>query len=92
MRIAIDFDDTYTLDPDFWDAVAAIAEGCGHRILIVTCRRGTDENMEIVRQYTGDQYAAFFTDLNPKRDYMDRQGLPVDVWIDDDPNCVEHGK
>lgn len=34
--ISLDFDDTYTLDPKFWNKFICNAEKRGHRVIIVT--------------------------------------------------------
>ncbi len=89
MIVAMDFDDTYTLDPAAWDVVIRDLENAGHEVICVTCRRDTDENREKVQC---GQLTVYFTGLRPKREFMLRRGVKVDVWIDDDPNCVENGK
>lgn len=38
MRIALDYDKTYTLDPEFWDRVITIARHHGHDVRMVTAR------------------------------------------------------
>ncbi len=91
MRIGLDFDETYTLDPMFWDQFIQLAEGCGHVVVVVTCRRNTPENREVL-DVALDGRAAIFTDLGSKVLKMNHLGLPVDVWIDDDPACVIRGK
>lgn len=89
MRLGLDYDGTYTLDQEFWDEVIAIAKARGHSVWIVTCRPDTPENREDVKVlgcYT------VFTDMAPKRWHCEQRGLRIDVWIDDDPGCVERGK
>jgi hypothetical protein len=38
MRIALDFDKTYTEDPRFWDAFITAAQLYGHEVRVVTIR------------------------------------------------------
>ncbi len=38
MRLALDYDNTYSADPEFWDGVAALAKQFGHEARIVTAR------------------------------------------------------
>lgn len=90
MNIAIDYDDTYTKDPHLWDRFIRDAKENGHRVWIVTCRRDTDENREDLGKPS--DCVVFFTSLSPKHAYMAKMGLNVDVWIDDDPACILHGK
>lgn len=93
--IAIDFDDTLTVDPELWAAFIAIARVKRHRLIVVTCRRDTEENRELVSdwlQENGLDIGVHFTSLGSKLDYMKKRGLEVDIWIDDDPRCVIEGK
>lgn len=84
--IAIDYDDTYTLDPDLWDAWIAIAKHRGHTVVCVTARPFTQENVAICK-INGVQ--TFFTNLSAKDWYMqNKHFIKVDVWIDDHPQGV----
>lgn len=38
MKIALDYDGTYTLDSDFWDEVILLAKNHGHEIFFLTAR------------------------------------------------------
>lgn len=89
MTIALDYDGTYTADPELWDRFIAAAIRRGHKVIVVTCRRRTDENREDVKV---EGCPVFFTDLGSKLEYVKKLGCPVDVWIDDDPACVLYGK
>jgi len=86
--IALDFDETYTADPELWDEFIRLAQGRGHRVICVTCRRNTLENAEIVDL----PIPVFFTSHGSKLEHMYRVGVKVDIWLDDDPACVIHGK
>lgn len=33
-----------------------------------------------------------FTGMSAKRFYMEMSGIKIDIWIDDTPECVEHGR
>jgi Tat protein secretion system quality control protein TatD with DNase activity len=94
MRIAIDFDETYSADPEFFAKFVALARKHNHQPCIVSCRRATVENHELVTSTVGDEISILvvFTDLQPKRVVMEELGLPVDIWIDDSPDSVERGR
>lgn len=89
MTIAIDYDQTYTNDPALWDCFILDAKSRGHAVWIVTCRRDTLENRADVKV---SGCAVIFTNLSAKQWSLEQRGLKVDVWIDDDPACVLHGK
>ena len=88
MLIAIDFDDTLTADAALWRAFIATSIVLGHRVVCVTARRDTDDNNETIdswMQSHGINLRTYFTGLASKVDHMKKLGLPVDIWIDDDP-------
>jgi hypothetical protein len=89
MNLGLDFDATYTKDPETWDDVIALFHSRGHKVHCVTCRRDTTENRKIVKV---PGVLVFFTGLRPKAEFMRKYGITIDVWSDDDPACVLHGK
>lgn len=89
MKIAIDFDNTYTLDPEFWDRFIANAKASGHKVWCVTARRNTEENRETV---VVPGVLTVFSELGSKIDCMERRGIKIDVWIDDDPLTCARGR
>ena len=88
MIIGLDYDETYTLDPSFWDQFIAKAKESGHKVYIVTARRSTPENVEQV-QVPG--CLVVFTGLASKIWWMEHYYEKVDVWIDDDPLTCAQG-
>jgi hypothetical protein len=81
MRIALDYDGTYTRDPVLWAKFIADCVGRGHEIICVTMRYEdemlSDFPCEIV--YTGRK---------GKVGFMAKRGRPVDIWIDDMPHLL----
>lgn len=82
MLIAIDYDDTITLDRAFWSQFIDMAIDSGHQIIIATGRKVSEPVMmpgvEVV--YAGDEL---------KRVACERAGYQVDIWIDDEPGHIE---
>lgn len=89
MRIALDYDGTYTADPVLWDRFITDAKSRGHKITVVTCRRDTEENRQEV---VVPGCLVLFTNLAAKKWAVEQRGLTIDVWVDDDPNCIANGK
>ena len=89
MRIAIDYDGTYTADRELWDRFIRDAKERGHSVLIVTSRRDTEENREEVQT---NGWPVIFTDMAAKKHHMDARGVWIDVWIDDEPEYIIHGR
>lgn len=89
MNIGLDFDDTYTRDPEAWDAFISLFRERGHKIYCVTWREKTFENLTEVGSYlNGKVDAIYFTGQQAKSDYMYSIGIRIDVWIDDMPVAV----
>jgi hypothetical protein len=88
MLIAIDFDDTLTEDPELFRVFISLAKKHGHSVVCVTARRDTAENREWIDSWMKDHgidIYVHYTSLGSKVDHMERIGLKVDIWIDDDP-------
>ncbi len=86
MRIALDYDSTYTRDRALWDELIFSAQDRGHEVLIVTMRA----QAEGVTTITGAEppCEVVYTDRKGKVGYMASIGRPIDVWIDDNPRWL----
>jgi len=76
MRIALDYDETYTRDPAFWDAFIDFAKRSGHEVVCVTLRYESERPPDI-------PCPCICTGRKAKRNFT--KDKPIDVWIDDDP-------
>jgi len=76
MLIALDYDGTYTADPDLWDSFIAKAQSNGHEVKIVTMRFPSEpiENAPVEVIYT-----------SRKAKY---NAIPAQIWIDDTPQFL----
>lgn len=86
MIIALDYDETYDMDFDLWEAFATLAADRGHQVLCVTARHvppGTYHKFERV-----PSFPVYCTAGQPKRDFMLGLGIRIDVWIDDRPESI----
>ena len=86
MIIAIDYDETYDMDPTFWEEVKHLAECREHKVICVTARYtkpGTHDRHERV-----PSFPIYCTSNQPKRAYMASLGIKVDVWVDDSPESI----
>jgi len=95
MNISLDFDDTYTRDPEMWNHFIELAQQSGHTVYCVTAREPNKINQEEVYDSVGQLVGkdnCYFTDSRAKAKYMSRQGIQIDVWIDDLPSNVDHSK
>lgn len=87
MVIAIDYDETWSRDPEFWRMVVAAAESRGHTVIGVTWRKA-DETGDMCAHYQRLS-KVYFTGGAAKRRWVEStHGQPVDVWIDDSPEAI----
>ena len=87
MIIALDYDDTFTKDPEAWFAAMHYMTLIGHTIIGVTMRypseaSGMDKRYDAVCDHI------YFTCRAAKQFAMAVQGVHVDVWIDDNPKWI----
>ncbi len=87
LNIALDFDGTYSEDPEGWGEWIALFKARGHKIYIVTMRFDHPEEHipHFVRSIVDGIY---YTEREAKRAFMVEQGISIDIWIDDRPEAV----
>lgn len=89
MKIALDFDGTFTADPYLWRDFIGSAIGFGHEVRIVTARDEHNDGINWKRVgCTMAPCPVIFCDGRAKRKVVREQGFAVDVWIDDNPYGV----
>jgi hypothetical protein len=87
MIISLDYDDTFTKDPDAWLEVANTLRAAGHTIYGITMRY-PEETVGMSKKYLDACDKIFFTSRKAKWQYLTERGLDVDVWIDDSPHYI----
>lgn len=89
MKIALDYDNTYSADPVFWFAVIRLARRLGHDIRIVTAR---DERFDRTAPLVEAEsiLPVIYTRGIAKKWFCEHfgDGFVPDVWIDDKPESV----
>ena len=85
MLFAIDYDYTYTEDPELWKAFIKLAEDKGHSFVCVTGRSVPPGMGEI--QFPVQVNIVCAGDV-AKRIAAEKAGYKVDVWIDDMPETI----
>lgn len=86
MNISLDFDDTYTADPNMWNEFIGMCLDRGHDIRIVTFRKTnmTDPALD----WLASKIPVIYTGFEQKRSFTENMGWKVDVWIDDSPEFI----
>lgn len=78
---ALDYDGTYTRDPELWDSWIKLATSRGHLVLCVTMRY-QEETIEMPCE-------VIYTSRKAKQPFMIARGFrPPDVWIDNEPKWL----
>lgn len=87
MKIALDYDGTFTADPEFWLKFIALAHEHNHEVLVATMR--TPEEKDTL----DDRLVALVPQIVPtsrraKLPYLAAFGIKPDVWIEDQPQFL----
>lgn len=90
MKIALDYDETYTKDPGLWEDFILMAWSRGHEVRIVTARSPVEDNID-----DKVRIPVIYCEGVAKRFHCtwfaeDRKGWIPDVWVDDKPQSVDN--
>ena len=77
MKIALDYDNTITADPEFWTAFVQMANMRGHEVTVVTSR------------YPGNPIPVTGVPIVYCSFTAKRKHHQADIWIDDDPKHID---
>jgi hypothetical protein len=89
LNIAVDFDHTYTADPELWDIFIKHAIDRGHNVYCVSAR--PEKEMDKPRRTIGaliGEDKCFGTCFDPKKQFMESKGIYINIWIDDSPEMI----
>ena len=83
MLIAIDYDDTFTLDPQAWRAAIAVLRLRGFDFVCASSRMNTFENQAEISDAV--PCLVICCSHNAKAEHLKKLGIVPDIWIDDNP-------
>lgn len=88
--ISLDYDGTYTDDPELWDQFVKIAKSRGHQVYCITMRYPQEGKRveETIGKYVDK---IIYTGRQAKRDFLLAQGIVPNIWIDDNPHFIFMG-
>ena len=95
MTISIDFDRTFSADPQMWGEFARKSVSDGNTVVMIS-RRPESDREEVISSL-GD-YAESFSQVllvggdTLKADAAQAAGIAVDVWVDDSPQTITPAK
>lgn len=93
MNFAVDYDKTFSADPEFFKDFVALAKTYGHSCYLVTQRGGDSMWVGLddddVRREVGELMPIIWCGTKGKREKMIEMGIQIDVWIDDNPHYID---
>jgi FMN phosphatase YigB (HAD superfamily) len=90
--VAIDYDATWSADPELWEAFSQYARRRGHIVALITNRPDNPTNRsEISLAVSGHVDHMILAGPMPKREAAAQFGLRPNIWIDDNPVTVTEG-
>lgn len=87
MLIALDYDETYTVDPEFWDMVISAAGYRGHTVICATMRH-EHEGADVIAALGKKVEKIIFTGRKAKHEFVQNAGYYPSVWVDDSPHWL----
>lgn len=87
MLIALDYDQTYTRDPDLWDRFIVDARKQGHDLVCITSRTYEPGSTKSER-VPAPAIRFLCAGSEMKADVARKAGLNVAIWIDDMPASI----
>lgn len=87
LLIALDYDGTYTADPEFWLEFIKFATARGHEVVVATMRND-DELDDICDDLYEVVNRVIPTNRNAKRTFLKSFGIKPHIWIDDQPHFI----
>lgn len=94
MNIAIDFDDTITVDTTFWQQFILNAINDGHSVYLISSRTPTAENLTYIQTCLTEKIKIpiYLIHNEAKKDFIYRKNINIDIWIDNDPISIIYGR
>lgn len=93
MTISIDYDKTFSSDPEMWGKFAKSSAASGNQVVMISRRPDTEQDRNEIIAALGDYASSFSTVLLVGDQFKDAAakaaGINVDVWVDDSPQFVK---
>lgn len=87
MKIGLDWDGTFTLDPKSWQKFIDLMVLAGHEVYVTTSR-GEDIPIEFI---PNNLEQIVYCNFEAKKEATEKRGIKIDVWIDNDPKYITEG-
>lgn len=90
MNISLDYDNTYTRDPEMWQRIIPIFIMHNVQVYVVTSR-SMDTPIDLIDDFVKWKIPVVYCEYRAKRDVCREQGIEIDIWMDDDPYYINTG-
>lgn len=87
MLFAIDYDDTWSKAPIFFNKLVDLIEQNGHSAIIATLRFENTYNKDL-EEDVKNRIPVVYCGHSLKRNFVESKGYKVDIWIDDTPELI----
>ena len=87
MTLALDFDGTFTEDPDMWRSFIRSAQLRGHTVICATGRKEWTDDMA---RYGLPEIPIVYCWGMMKEEACRKAGYSINVWIDDCPGMIQN--
>lgn len=88
---SLDYDGTYTADPELWLDFIKLAHERGHKVVCVTMRHLHETEDGSFDPRLKGLVTVFPTGREAKKPHMRKKGQQIDIWIDDVPEWIFEG-
>lgn len=88
---SLDYDATYTVDPELWLEFVKKAQERGHTVHCVTMRYPQETHEALFDPRLKALVEVHATSREAKRKHMRMKGVTIDIWIDDTPEWIFEG-
>ena len=88
MIIALDFDKTYDSDPDTFNYLIDTFQAMRHEVILATYRHPEYDYHPLFADLEDMGVEIYCTDGKAKKPFLEKLGISVDIWIDDNPNSI----
>lgn len=88
LTIALDYDGTFTADPEFWLKFIDEAKNQGHTVICVTMRYEHELDDTVFNEKLKKAIKIIPTGRKAKKKFLATIGQKIDIWIDDQPDFL----
>ncbi len=90
MIVGIDFNHTFSADPEAFSNFIKELQSHGHTVVMITSRSEWTPQGTEVKEAVGNLLPIVFAGEVWKKEAAEAKGYKVDIWIDDKPGGIEH--